>query len=86
VISQNPPKLNGFPRPCHIAYYYRPNEGRLPSRREVTGTGMTKIISTFNNLTLSDIETVGEYNIKLVAANPFLDNRGHDCKLMVTRR
>jgi hypothetical protein len=47
---------------------------------------MTKIISTFHNLTLSDIQTVGEYNIKLVAANPFLDNRGPDCKLMVTRR
>jgi hypothetical protein len=37
-------------------------------------------------LTLSDIHAVGEYNIKLVAANPFRDNGGPDCKLMVTHR
>lgn len=37
-------------------------------------------------LTLSDIKTVGEYNIKLVAANPFGDNGGPDCKLIVTHR
>jgi len=37
-------------------------------------------------LTLSDIQAVGNYNIKLVGANPFTDNGGPDCKLMVTRR
>ena len=37
-------------------------------------------------LTLSDIQTVGDYNIKLVGANPFTDNGGPDCKLIVTRR
>ena len=37
-------------------------------------------------LTLSDIQTVGDYNIKLVGANPFTDNGGPDCKLVVTRR
>jgi hypothetical protein len=37
-------------------------------------------------LTLSDIQTVGDYNIKLTAANPFSDNGGPDCKLIVTRR
>jgi hypothetical protein len=37
-------------------------------------------------LTLSDTQTVGDYNIKLVAANPFRDNGGPDCKLMVTHR
>ena len=39
-----------------------------------------------HNVTLSDTTTVGEYNIKLVAANPFRDNSGPDCKLVVTRR
>ena len=39
-----------------------------------------------HKLTLSDTETVGAYAIKLVAANPFRDNGGPDCKLMVTRR
>ena len=39
-----------------------------------------------HKLTLSDTETVGDYTIKLVAANPFRDNGGPDCKLMVTRR
>ena len=39
-----------------------------------------------HNLTLSETETVGKYNIKLVAANPFRDNGGPDCKLIVTRR
>lgn len=39
-----------------------------------------------HRLTLSDTETVGDYTIKLVAANPFRDNGGPDCKLMVTRR
>ena len=39
-----------------------------------------------HKLTLSDTQTVGEYNIKLIAANPFHDNGGPDCKLMVTRR
>jgi hypothetical protein len=38
------------------------------------------------NLTLSDIETVGEYNIKLVAANPLRHNCGPDCKLMIMPR
>jgi hypothetical protein len=38
------------------------------------------------NVTLSDSTTIGEYNIKLMAANPFRDNGGPDCKLIVTRR
>ena len=38
------------------------------------------------NVTLSDTTTIGEYNIKLVAANPFRDNGGPDCRLIVTRR
>ena len=37
-------------------------------------------------LTLSDTQAVGNYNIKLVGANPFTDNGGPDCKLIVTRR
>jgi hypothetical protein len=39
-----------------------------------------------HNLTLSESETVGSYNIKLVAANPFSNNGGPDCKLIVTSR
>lgn len=39
-----------------------------------------------HNLTLSESETVGSYNIKLVAANPFSSNGGPDCKLIVTSR
>ena len=39
-----------------------------------------------HDLTLSDTTSVGEYNIKLVAANPFRDNGGPDCKLVVTHR
>lgn len=39
-----------------------------------------------HNLTLSETETVGKYNIKLVAANPFSNNGGPDCKLVVTLR
>ena len=39
-----------------------------------------------HNLTLSETETVGKYNIKLVAANPFSNNGGPDCKLVVTPR
>ena len=39
-----------------------------------------------HNLTLSETETVGKYNIKLVAANPFSNNGGPDCKLVVTQR
>ena len=38
------------------------------------------------NVTLSDTKTIGEYNIKLIAANPFRDNGGPDCKLIVTSR
>jgi hypothetical protein len=38
------------------------------------------------NVTLSDTMDVGEYNIKLVAANPFTNNGGPDCKLVVRRR
>jgi hypothetical protein len=38
------------------------------------------------NVTLSDTKTIGEYNIKLMAANPFRDNGGPDCKLIVSRR
>jgi len=38
------------------------------------------------NLTLSETANVGEYTIKLVGANPFGDNGGPDCKLIVTRR
>jgi len=37
-------------------------------------------------LTLSDTQTVGDYNIKLVGANPFTNNGGPDCKLVVMRR
>ena len=36
-------------------------------------------------ITLSESITVGDYAIKLVAANPFRDNGGPDCKLIVTR-
>jgi hypothetical protein len=39
-----------------------------------------------HNLTLSETETAGKYNIKLVAANPFSNNGGPDCKLVVTLR
>jgi len=39
-----------------------------------------------HNVTLSESETVGNYNIKLVAANPFSNNGGPDCKLIVTSR
>jgi hypothetical protein len=39
-----------------------------------------------HDVTLSDTTTVGDYNIKLVAANPFGNNGGPDCKLIVTRR
>jgi hypothetical protein len=38
------------------------------------------------NLTLSNTQTVGDYNIKLVSANPFQDHGGPDCKLVVTHR
>jgi len=37
-------------------------------------------------LTLSDTQTVGNYNIKLVGANPFSGNGGPDCRLIVSRR
>lgn len=37
-------------------------------------------------LTLSGTQTVGDYNIKLVSANPYQDNGGPDCKLVVTHR
>lgn len=37
------------------------------------------------NVTLSESMTVGDYTVKLVAANPFRDNGGPDCKLVVTR-
>ena len=37
------------------------------------------------NVTLSESMTVGDYTLKLVAANPFRDNGGPDCKLIVTR-
>jgi hypothetical protein len=37
-------------------------------------------------LTLSKTATVGDYVLKLVAANPFRHNGGPDCKLVVTRR
>jgi hypothetical protein len=39
-----------------------------------------------HNLNLSETETAGKYNIKLVAANPFSNNGGPDCKLIVTLR
>jgi len=39
-----------------------------------------------NIRTFGDAMSLREYNIKLVAANPFGDNGGPDCKLMVTRR
>jgi len=38
------------------------------------------------NVTLSDTTTIGQYNIKLTAANPFRDNGGPDCKLIVTHK
>ena len=47
---------------------------------------LSDIGASGHRLTLSDTETVGDYTIKLVAANPFRDNGGPDCKLMVTRR
>ena len=47
---------------------------------------LSEVGVTGHNLTLSDTQTVGAYNIKLVAANPFAHDGGPDCKLMVTRR
>ena len=47
----------------------------------VTGGG-----ASARPLTLSESTIVGEYSVKLVAANPFRDNGGPDCKLIVTSR
>lgn len=47
----------------------------------VTGRG-----ASARPLTLSESMTVGDYTLKLVAANPFRDNGGPDCKLIVTRQ
>jgi len=38
------------------------------------------------SLTLSESTTVGDYTLKLIGANPFRNNGGPDCKLIVTRR
>ena len=46
----------------------------------VTGGG-----ASARRITLGESITVGDYAIKLVAANPFRDNGGPDCKLIVTR-
>jgi hypothetical protein len=48
---------------------------------EISGGG-----SPNRKLTLGESAEAGEYNIKLVAANPFHDKGGPDCKLIVTRR
>ena len=37
-------------------------------------------------LTLSESTIVGDYSVKLVAGNPFRDNGGPDCKLIVMRK
>jgi hypothetical protein len=37
-------------------------------------------------LTLNKTATLGDYTLKLVAANPFRHNGGPSCKLLVTRR
>ena len=47
----------------------------------VTGGG-----ASARPLTLSESTIVGDYSVKLVAANPFRDNGGPDCKLIVTSR
>lgn len=47
----------------------------------VTGGG-----ASARPLTLSESMPVGDYTLKMVAANPFRDNGGPDCKLIVTRR
>ena len=47
----------------------------------VTGGG-----ASARPVNLSESMTIGDYTLKLVAANPFRDNGGPDCKLIVTRR
>jgi hypothetical protein len=47
---------------------------------------LSDVGATGQKLTLRDTKTVGQYDIKLIAANPFRDNGGPDCKLIVTRR
>src|SRR5882672_7071872 len=47
---------------------------------------LSDVGATGQKLTLSDTQAVGNYNIKLVGANPFTSNGGPDCKLIVTRR
>lgn len=47
---------------------------------------LSDVGASAHNLTLREIETVGNYNIKLVGANPFNSNGGPDCKLIVTPR
>jgi hypothetical protein len=47
---------------------------------------LSDVGASVHRLTLSDTKTVGDYTIKLVTANPFRDNGGPDCQLMVTRR
>jgi hypothetical protein len=37
-------------------------------------------------ITLGEKFTVGDYTLKLVGANPFRDNGGPDCKLVVSRK
>ena len=49
------------------------------------GLILSDVGASGHNLTLSETKTVGEYNLKLVATNPFGDNGGPDCKLIVTR-
>jgi len=47
----------------------------------VTGGG-----ASARPVTLSESMTVGDYNLKLIAANPFRNSGGPDCTLIVTRR
>jgi hypothetical protein len=47
---------------------------------------LSDVSASGHKLILIDTKTVGDYTIKLVASNPFRDNGGPDCKLMVTRR
>jgi len=47
---------------------------------------LSDVGATEQKLTLSDTQAVGNYSIKLVGANPFTNNGGPDCKLIVTRR
>ena len=61
--------------------WYVDNRADTPyAELTVTGGGAPS-----RSLTLSESANVGDYAIKLVAANPFNDRGGPDCKLVVTR-